>query len=274
MLLRYYAGYLDDFRDAIATWNSIWGSMTCSYNVKMLMQLSYEYLRLYANEFAFQAATLRTLAPNSLALDDEARPIKSLGGLPEARFTFESIDAARSLLTLVNNIPLEKNLSIFPIRLPLPELMTVLRYCVNAAVFLFKIWNIKVISNAERASIRQLIGDTIESLQKGTQRPSQLGLRYALLLKMLWERANHRPGMSDDSLDFECRTKSATQSQETQEGFSWLDLEAIGDFVWGDSTLNGGIDPGNANQQPDLLREDFDWNDMHMLAGNDFSWIF
>lgn len=91
-----------------------------SPNVKILIQLSYEYLRLYANAFAFQAATLRALSPNRSSLDSETDRIKGPGSLPEARFMYESIDAAKSLLTIVNNyISLTENLNKFPIRFPL-----------------------------------------------------------------------------------------------------------------------------------------------------------
>ncbi|KAJ5815178.1 hypothetical protein N7474_006955 [Penicillium riverlandense] len=233
------------------------------------MQLSYEYLRLYANAFAFQAAALRTLSPNRSALDHETDHIKSLGSLPEARFKYESIDAAKSLLTIVNNYILSaENLNTFPIRFPL--------YCVNAAVFLYKIWTLKAISKPERESIRRLINDTINSLRRGTNQPSELGARYAHLLEVLWERADQRPGINDETSDFENRTCQTARPQEyaPREGFSWLDLEAIGDFVWGDSVLNEGFDFANTQQSMDNLREGVDWNDTHMLAGNEFSRIF
>jgi hypothetical protein len=42
------------------------------------------------------------------------------GSLPEARFMYESIDAAKALLTIVNNyIPSAESLNRFPIRFPL-----------------------------------------------------------------------------------------------------------------------------------------------------------
>ena len=88
--------------------------------MKILLQLSYEYLRLYANAFAFQAAALRTLSPDLPGVENGRAPTEGPGSLPEARFTYESIDAAKALLTIVNNyIPSAENLNQFPIRFPL-----------------------------------------------------------------------------------------------------------------------------------------------------------
>ncbi|KAJ5889843.1 hypothetical protein N7504_010653 [Penicillium tannophilum] len=271
MLFGNYAACLDDFRGSIATWNSVWGSLTCSPNVKILMQLSYEYLRLYANAFAFQAATLRTLSPNVSSLDRETDHIKGPGSLPEARFMYESIDAAKSLLTIVNNyISLTDNLNKFPIRFPL--------YCVNAAVFLYKIWTLNVISNPERISVRRLISDTIKSLRKGTTRSSEICARYAYLLEVLWDRADQRLDINDASPGFENQTRPVPRIQEftpnLQDAFSWLDLEAIGNFVWGDPPQNGCDDFPNVQPSVNPLREAINWNDLDGFAGQDFSRVF
>jgi hypothetical protein len=91
-----------------------------SQNIKILLQLSYEYLRLYANAFAFQAAALRTISPNFPGVENRGAHTEDPGSLPEARFMYESIDAAKALLTIVNNyIPSAENLNQFPIRFPL-----------------------------------------------------------------------------------------------------------------------------------------------------------
>lgn len=92
--------------------------------MKILLQLSYEYLRLYANAFAFQAAALRTLSPNFPGVENGRAHTEGPGSLPEARFMYESIDAAKALLTTVNNyIPSTENLRRFPIRFALYVLL-------------------------------------------------------------------------------------------------------------------------------------------------------
>jgi hypothetical protein len=91
-----------------------------STNVKILLQLSYEYLRLYTNAFAFQAAALRRISGASQVLgyhSDGAESIGGTGSLPDARFIYDSIDAAKALLTIVNNyIQPPTTLIHFPIR--------------------------------------------------------------------------------------------------------------------------------------------------------------
>lgn len=96
-------------------------TLSGSPKVKILLQLSYEYLRLYTNAFAFQAAAVRTLSSigqsrDNLGMDD----VGATGSRPDVRFTYESIDAAKSLLTIINNyIPPGVSLSSFPVRFTL-----------------------------------------------------------------------------------------------------------------------------------------------------------
>lgn len=49
-----YVKYIDDFRVALRHWNESWGTFTCSPPLKASLILSYEYLRLYVNAFAYQ----------------------------------------------------------------------------------------------------------------------------------------------------------------------------------------------------------------------------
>ncbi|KAL2847764.1 hypothetical protein BJY01DRAFT_164315 [Aspergillus pseudoustus] len=233
MVLGNYTTYLDDFKGAIAAWHSVWGSLTCPSNVKILLLLSYEYLRLYTNAFAFQAAAQRSPSTGSLS-DNGIDCIGGPGALPEARFLYEAIDAAKSLLIILNNyVPPGESIHYFPVRFPL--------YCVNGAVFLYKTWIMNLLSAPEKASVRLLITDTINRLRDGTTRPSGLGPRYAGLLGVLWKRTDTpsrdenftTPGVGDTTRQ---RLPSLDRYSWLESGFSWLDLEAIGDFVWGDTS--------------------------------------
>lgn len=53
-----YVKYIDDFRVALRHWNERWGVMACSDPLKASLVLSYEYLRLYVNAFAYQVSLL------------------------------------------------------------------------------------------------------------------------------------------------------------------------------------------------------------------------
>ncbi|GAM43360.1 hypothetical protein TCE0_047r18105 [Talaromyces pinophilus] len=266
MLTGSYASYLDSFRGSISAWNNIWGSLTCSQNVKILLQLSYEYLRLYTNSFAFQAAALRSISPRTTDVGNESDQMRSYGGLPEARFMYESIDAAKMLLTIVSNyISSAQSLSQFPIRFPL--------YCVNAAAFLYKIWMLNVLSSPERISIRRLIRDVISSLRKGSSRNSDHCTRYAHFLEVLWERAEQRPTPNGVNSSFDASSSTPPLQGNPhyfQDAFSWLDLEAMGDILWCDP------DPlGNTNvQSTDTVEDHIARGDISQVFGNEFSRIF
>lgn len=141
-----------------------------------------------------------------------------------------------------------------------------------------QIWALNAISHPERASVRRLIGDTISSLRKGTTGSSELGARYANLLEILWKRVD-RPSVTDDANStFDDQARPFPQFQVRppylQDGFSWLDLEAIGEFVLG-GTVSNDIDLTNMQRSMDpSFCEGTDWVDTQFLGSNEFSRIF
>lgn len=99
--------------------------------------LSYDFLRLYVNAFAFQANMNRTLHKTHSKPSRNAVPVggpwsSPIAGTPDARFIYESIDAANSILSTVNGfINPENGLKYMPLRFYL--------YVIYAAVFLYKV---------------------------------------------------------------------------------------------------------------------------------------
>lgn len=84
--------------------------------------MSYEYLRLYTNAFAFQAAISQSLV-SKLKSDDQSqrehlrKTFNNVGSMQDARFIYESVDAAKSyLITLVEFVNPEKHLHFMPLR--------------------------------------------------------------------------------------------------------------------------------------------------------------
>jgi hypothetical protein len=115
LLVKDYVKYIDDFRAAIKGWNSVWGTLTCSPNLKATLLISYDYLRLYTNAFAFQATFRRSRMPKNKS--KATGPIVNIPSLPDARFIYESLDAAKSLLVTVNNfVDPENCLRYMPLR--------------------------------------------------------------------------------------------------------------------------------------------------------------
>lgn len=84
--------------------------------------MSFDYLRLYTNAFAFQAAVSQALHSkpkgNAHAQKEHIRAAFSdIASMPDARFIYESVDAAKSYLTTINNyVDPEKHLHYMPLR--------------------------------------------------------------------------------------------------------------------------------------------------------------
>jgi hypothetical protein len=95
--------------------------------MKATLQMSFEYLRLYTNAYAFQATTCRAISSRYKdPQEPNGQQLGEVGSLPDARFIYESVDAAKSLLTIINKF-----------RATLPNCEP--SYCVNSAVFLYKV---------------------------------------------------------------------------------------------------------------------------------------
>lgn len=92
-----------------------------STNIKVGLQMSYEYLKLYTNAFAFQAAISQALSKpksDSVSQRDHLRAaFSNVASMQDARFIYESVEAAKSYLTILNNyVDPEKHLHFMPLR--------------------------------------------------------------------------------------------------------------------------------------------------------------
>jgi hypothetical protein len=207
-----YIKFIDDFRSAIYGWKSVWGTLTCSPPLKACLLMSYDYLRLYTNAFAFQATVLRALPSASTSTDPAAGPqaangtsgmqvpqrvfVNNVGAVGDARFIYEGLDAAKAILTTVNNfVDPEHSLRFMPLRYYL--------YLVYAGVFLYRARCTGVISADEDRAIRAMINETVARLQRsavgsssGLQHP---GSRYSQLLKLLWAKVPRKDKTSRSS---------------------------------------------------------------------------
>ncbi|KAL1627900.1 hypothetical protein SLS54_002167 [Diplodia seriata] len=239
-----YIKFIDDFRAASYSWNAVWGTLTCSPNLKAMLLMSYNYLRLYATN--------------------------NVGAVGDARFIYEGLDAAKAILTTCNNfIDPEKALRFMPLRFFL--------YLVYSGVFLFRAKIVGVIEGEEERGIRRMIDETIDRLQRSAVGMQHLGSRYSQLLKLLWEKAdNHKPpargsrgnhvgghrnshfgdaatagGLAHATPAASSQAGSGTSMGESPmanannanvEGigdFTWTDLNTIGEFAVSQGQLTG-----------------------------------
>ncbi|KAK1593955.1 fungal-specific transcription factor domain-containing protein [Colletotrichum navitas] len=215
-----YVRYIDDSFAVLRKWKIVWGSLNFTPLIKAALNLSYEFLRLYINAFAFQATINRAItkarqqqqlqqqqqnpqqqqqqqnpqqqhhqqngneAPGSRARARQAPGISNplfadLASTPDARFIYESMDAANSLLNILNtSVDPSTGLRYMPLKYYL--------YVIYAAVFLFKARLAGALGNEASESVRRSINVTIECLQKSSSSAHSLGQRYASLLSLLW----------------------------------------------------------------------------------------
>jgi hypothetical protein len=82
--------------------------------------MSYEYLRLYTNAYAFQATVSRSATARTHSGGRFDRPHNGVASLPDARFIYESVDAAKSLISIINSFVDAQNcLRYLPLRFSL-----------------------------------------------------------------------------------------------------------------------------------------------------------
>jgi hypothetical protein len=262
MLMGDYVKYVDDFRASIARWNTSWGSLACSHHIKVTLQLSYEYLVLYTNAFVFQAAISQAIATRPKATTSDGTPhvtlrdhlkstFSSVSSMPDARFIWASVSAAKAYLTLLSTqIEPVRHLRYMPLRYYL--------YAIYSAVFLFKARSYGVMDQMEERQVRQLIYHTTEVLNRASVSAQDPGSRYSRLLELLWLKSpaattQRKPshihvttpgqGTSSPAGGSDTAMSSTGSLRMDAQGFmqfspandfSWLDLEAVGDFVSGD----------------------------------------
>lgn len=249
MLMGDYVKYVDDFRSAIDRWYNTWGNISCSQHIKVTLDMSYQYLRLYTNAFVFQAQISQAIAKKKKdkGLREHLRQVFSnIGSLPDARFIYGSMQAAKAFLTiLATQVDPIRHLRHMPLRFYL--------YSIYSAVFLYKARSFGVMSEHEQRHVQTLIHQSIDILRQASLSSQDAGSRYARLLELLWMRPlkhGQQPypqmqspaARSDSQLSSSGSIKmdAGGYMQYSPAGFSWLDLEAVGDFVSGDPMQNQG----------------------------------
>lgn len=116
-----------------------------------------------------------------------------------------------------------------------------------------------ILSAAEKSSVHRLIHDTINRLREGNSLQCDIGARYAHILEVLWSRVDTefaKPGGGGGGIqnanleNNHCNGWNNDQPQQSKlyqddqppnccDGFSWLDLETISDFVWTENPMRG-----------------------------------
>jgi hypothetical protein len=106
---------------------------------------------------------------------------------------------------------------------------------------------------SEEAKVQGLVGRTTEVLKQASAGADDVGARYARLLELLWKPKSTSSAETQQNSDFSLQTALPNPNPVADPGymqfspandFSWLDLEAVGDYVSGDQISNGllGLD--------------------------------
>lgn len=118
--------------------------------------------------------------------------------------------------------------------------------------------------HSEEMKVRDLVTRTTEVLKRASAGPDDIGSRYSRLLELLWQprpaptaspagthQSNDLP-MHNTLPNFPDQNKYVHFSPAND--FSWLDLEAVGDYVSGDQISGAGTLGFDAFQNPDLYQ--------------------
>ena len=140
-----------------------------------------------------------------------------------------------------------------------------------------------------RGSIKRMITDAIDRLQKASACANDVGDRYSRLIRLLWRKPPGRLSVAEGADITRPGTASGRQSislngtneqgdQVTYEtapinSFSWLDLGAVGDFaITNNESLSGSFDgmdrfddsstDGFAGFDQPVMMPQYNWNGM------------
>lgn len=113
-----------------------------------------------------------------------------------------------------------------------------------------------------------MIKDSISRLRAGSVRPGEFGLRYAQLLELLWrqtdEEVAHQDGTTIPIIDPHPALMVQRLPISAPDEFSWLDLQAVGEFLTREpDPIDFNIGNNNIQQFSQASRRgSMTWNDL------------
>ncbi|OTA24475.1 hypothetical protein BTJ68_12537 [Hortaea werneckii EXF-2000] len=206
MLKGDYTKYLDDHARALAAWKDSWKNLRVSQYLKAILDLHYEYLRLYVTAFAFQAVVCRAkqeTPPNHSGRSTKSRSFFPHGimACPDSQSIFDAIDAATGLLKLLTeSMDPVNHIRYLPVRF--------LLYGIYAAVFLFKARSFGAVTKPRHQQSICLVQAFISRLDAAASSETHTAARYSKLLSALY---------FPDALRTDGVISSNTQLPERQE---------------------------------------------------------
>lgn len=265
-----YVKYIDDFRAAIKAWHNTWGMLTCSPPLKASLILSYEYLRLYINAFAYQA-TMNRMVVHASEYANNPKPRRGIvaapftdfvAATPDARFIYDSVDAAKCILITFNSL-VDPVLTFryMPLRYYL--------YVIYSACFLYKARSTGVLGG-DRNSIKCMISDTVERLQNASACTNDVGDRYSKLIRLLWRKPPPKEVVAPTSMSNHNNSNSNTY--DPTQARAGGNANTSGTNTTGQFT-NNTTDPQGHSQMHYNSNHQQQQSGMPLTALNTFSWL-
>jgi len=147
---------------------------------------------------------------------------------------------------------------------------------IDIILILLKAWSLGILNSQEKPRVREMISESIKRLRKGSVRPSDFGSRYSQLLDLLWQRTDVFQTRKNSSLPVANMHPGTTPPYMPEDEFSWLDLQAVGEFLSGDQVptdFDFGLDNVQYYVQASR-RGSVSWNDMGWPVDNDMNRFF
>lgn len=185
-----YTKYLDDSMQGLAAWKRSWAQIDVAQHLKLILELKYEYLRLYIHGFAFQAAIFRApgTPPNHAGERTASGFPYGVLATPDGRHIHLAISAAKAvLLMLGDQINPTRHLRFLGPRFYL--------YAIHCAVFLFKATSYGAISTEEQKECTEIVRRYIHSLEMAASCEQHIAARHSALLASLWLGKRDTPGI-------------------------------------------------------------------------------
>ncbi|KAF2021479.1 hypothetical protein BU24DRAFT_487891 [Aaosphaeria arxii CBS 175.79] len=181
MVMGDYTKYLDDSMQGLAAWKQAWVHLDVGQHLKLILDLQYEYTRLYIHGFAFQAAISR--APGTPPNSSQEKPVSKFPhgilATPDGRHIHLSISAAKSVLRMLGDrINPTKHLRFLGPRFYL--------YAIHCAVFLYKASSYGALNAEEHKECAEIIKRYTNNLGAAASCEKHIAARHSSLLSTLW----------------------------------------------------------------------------------------
>ncbi|KAI7339759.1 hypothetical protein KC315_g1078 [Hortaea werneckii] len=258
MLKGDYTKYLDDHARALAAWKDSWKSLRVSQYLKAILDLHYEYLRLYVTAFAFQAVVCRAMQEtpsNQGGRNKKSRSCFPHGimACPDSQSIFDAIDAATGLLKiLTESMDPVNHIRYLPVRF--------LLYGIYAAVFLFKARSFGAVTKPRHQQSVSLVQAFISRLDAAASSETHTAARYSKLLSALYFPNALR---TDEAISSNAQLPERQESQETSvnptqyPGTVDESNTPAYDEVFNSVMINSGLANSNVNDAFNIFGMDY-----------------